>query len=220
MRIHLSSLGLLMLLACGEDASDPADSPSDAASEPDAGEASDASETADTRDESDAGDESDAEEARDAGEANDADPGEGSPRIELSGALTETLENTPPALTLSKSTDQSSLLHLSASGDLSVAFTFIFAGAPAQGETYDEARSGGACAISVTRASDNATWDAAHGIMGVTEQGSCAFAPSSLMEMRDTEALTQYVVHGTVRGTLQAKEGSPAAGSITLLATF
>lgn len=200
MRMQLMFLGFLMLLACGGDETGPDDEPSDASSEPDADEVSDAGEA------SDAG--------SDAGEP------DGPPHIALSGALSETLENTPPALTLSKASKQSSLIHLPASGDLSVSFSFTFAGAPEPGETYDDARSGVACALSVTRISDNATWDAAHGIMGLTEQGSCSFEPSTVMEMRDTETLTQFAVHGEVNGTLPAKEGSGAAGSITLQATF
>lgn len=202
MRILSITLALLMLLACGEDESTPDDESSDAASEGDTGDQVE-----------DAG--SDADNGSDA-----AGPPE-MPQLVLSGALTETIENIAPASSWSKAQDQGTLIHLpSGAGEILAGFTFTFSGPPEEGEIYDQARSGLSCALTAMRTSDNAIWDATHGIQREADQGSCSFTLTSVEETLDTDALKQYKVHGRVEGTLPPKEGSGAEGSVTLHATF
>lgn len=218
---------LLTLLACGEDASEPDEGGPDAASERDAGEeASDAAtegdageEASDAATEGDAGEEAD-DAASDASSA-DADIEPAARQVVLSGALTETIDIVVPRASWSKSNDQGSLIHLPGGvGAVQAGFTFTFSGPPEEGETYDQTRSGVSCALTATRASDNATWDAVHGIQGASDQGSCSVTLSAVEQTLDVDALKQFEVHGSVEGTLQPKEGSGADGSVTLRAKF
>jgi hypothetical protein len=210
MRTHLKTLALLTLLACGDDESGPEDQVTDASSDLDAGDEA-----------NDAGSEASDGEASD-GEASEADAdGASQPaHIALSSALTETIENVVPSATWRKSNEQGSLLYLSSGDAVLAGFTFTFMGPPAEGETYDLTSSGMTCALTAIRTSDNASWDAVHAIQGAADQGSCSLSLSSVVESVDSPAAKQYTVHGTVEGTLPAKQGSGAEGSVTLHATF
>jgi hypothetical protein len=225
MRTQLKTLALLTLLACGDDESHPEDPVTDAASELDAGdEPNDAGSEASDGEASD-GKASDGEasdgEASD-GEASGPDAGGGSQpaQIELSGALSETIANVVPSASWRKSNDQGSLLHLHNGAAVFAAFTFTFMGPPEEGGTYDQTSSGLTCALSATRTSDNASWDAVHAIQGAADQGSCSVSLTSVVESVDLPTAKQYTVHGTVDGTLPAKQDSGAQGSVTLHATF
>lgn len=215
MRTHLKTLTLLALLACGDDESGPEDQVVDGAADVDAGD-----EPNDAGSEASDGEASDGE-ASD-GEASEPDAGSGSqqPHIALSGALTATIEHVAPSASWRKSNEQGSLIQLPGLDPVNAGFSFTFMGPPEAGETYDQTRAGVTCALTATRTSDNATWDAVHAIQGASDQGSCSVTLSSVEESVDAPAVKQFTVHGTVEGTLPAKQGSGAEGSVTLQATF
>ena len=96
----------------------------------------------------------------------------------------------------------------------------MFKGVPMAGKTYDQATGELSCALTVTRGSDNATWAAAHAIAHEPEQGTCSLSLREVAESLDTGALKQFMVHGSVEGTLPAEANSSAEGSVTMHAAF